>query len=160
MAIIEAFGMNASIFCCSSTPKESVVEVVQARNCPQKKIETFPYKGKMHEVVGTSISWLSQFGDDGNGYPDYGLRHFTVERGGEIPVHSHFYVQTMFILDGTVECYTSNPETDEVMDRKICGAGSSIYIPSMEPHGIKNVGDVSVNFLCCICNVYDEKETL
>jgi len=28
----------------------------------------------------------------------------------------------------------------------------------MEPHGMKNIGDVTGHFLCCICNVYDQKE--
>jgi len=135
------------------------VEVVEGKKCPQQIIETFPYKGKQHEVIGTSIAWLSQFGDDGNGIPEYGLRWFVVEVGGKIPIHNHFYVQTMFILDGTVECTTHDPETGEVMDTKICPAGSAIFIPSMEPHSIKNIGDVTVNFLCCICNVY-ESETL
>jgi quercetin dioxygenase-like cupin family protein len=141
-------------------PEEDAMEIVEARNCPQKKIETFPYKGKMHKVIGTSIAWLSQFGDDGNGYPEYGLRYFTIEPGGQIPMHNHFYIQTMFILDGTFECYAYDPKTDKVVESKICGAGSSIYIPSMDPHGMKNIGDVPAHFLCCICNVYDSQETL
>lgn len=136
------------------------MEVIEARNCKQKKIEKFPYRGKMHPVTGTSIGWLSQFGDDGNGYPEYGLRYFTIEPGGEIPIHSHFYIQTMFILDGAFECWAFDPETDELVDKKICTAGASIYVPSMEPHGMKNAGDVPAHFLCCICNVYDQKETL
>lgn len=136
------------------------MEVIEANICPANKIETFPYKGKMHEVIGTSIRWLSQFGDDGTGNAEYGLRYFTIEVGGKIPIHSHFYVQTMFILEGTFECSAHDTETDEMIDSKICGPGSSIFIPSMEPHSIKNIGDDTVHFICCICNVYDNTETL
>jgi len=121
------------------------------------KIERFPYKGKMMDVVGTSVRWLSSHGDDGSGYPEYGLRHFTVEAGGQIPIHNHFYHQTMFIETGEFECYAYHPETDEIVETALCGPGSSIYIPSREPHGMKNIGSEPATFLCCICNVYDDE---
>jgi quercetin dioxygenase-like cupin family protein len=121
------------------------------------KIEKFPYKGKAMDVIGTSVRWLSRHGDDGNGYPEYGLRFFTIQPGGEIPIHSHFYHQTMFILDGEFECWSFDPENDELREKKICGPGMSIYIPSMEPHGMKNTVDKPSTFLCCICNVYEDQ---
>ena len=136
------------------------MEVVEARNCEQKKIDKFPYKGKMYDVIGTSIRWLSKYGDDGHGFPDYGLRFFTIEPGGEIPIHNHFYHQTMYILEGTFECRAFDPKTDALVDKKICSAGTSVFIPSMEPHGMKNIGEGPTHFLCCICNVYDQKEAL
>ena len=68
-------------------------------------IEKFPFKGTQRDVIGTSIRWLSQCGDDGAGYPEYGLRYFTIQPGGEIPIHNHFYHQTMYILTGKCECY-------------------------------------------------------
>ncbi len=38
------------------------------------------------------------------------------------------------------------------------GPGDSIYVPSMEPHGMRNISENEPGtFLCCICNVYDEK---
>jgi quercetin dioxygenase-like cupin family protein len=121
------------------------------------KIEKFPYKGKRLDVIGTSVRWLSQHGDDGNGYPEYGLRFFTIQPGGEIPIHHHFYHQTMFVLDGEFECWSFDPETDELKEKKICGPRMSIYIPSMEPHGMKNTVDKPSTFLCCICNVYEDQ---
>ena len=130
------------------------------KDCEDKKIDQFPYKGKMNDVIGTSIRWLSQHGDDGHGYPEYGLRFFTIQPGGQIPIHNHFYHQTMYILSGEFECWSFDPETDQRVKTEICGSGTSIYIPSMEPHGMKNIGDEPATFLCCICNVYDEHETL
>ena len=74
------------------------MKVVHWKDCEDKKIDTFPYKGKKNEVVGTSIRWLSETGDDGHGFPEYGLRFFTIQPGGHIPIHNHFYHQTMYIL--------------------------------------------------------------
>jgi len=120
-------------------------------------VDKFPYKGKMYDVTGTTIRWLSKHGDDGNYYPEYGLRHFTIQPGGQIPIHNHFYHQTMYILSKSFECCQYDPETDEPIKRKIAKPGDSVYIPSMEPHGMKNIGDDPGIFLCCICNVYDDK---
>ena len=93
-----------------------------------------------------------------DGQPEYGLRLFTARPGGEIPIHSHFYVQTMYIVSGQFECWRFDPETDELAQTVVCGPGDSIYVPSMEPHGMRNISEKeSGAFLCCICNVYDDK---
>jgi quercetin dioxygenase-like cupin family protein len=136
------------------------MDVRQWQECEDKKIDKFPYRGKMHDVIGTSVRWLSKYGDDGHGYPEYGLRLFTIQPGGRIPIHNHFYHQTMYILSGRFECWQFDAQTDELLDKKICGPGTSIYIPSLEPHGMQNISDGPSTFLCCICNVYDHKEVL
>ncbi|MGO9117844.1 MAG: cupin domain-containing protein [Desulfomonilaceae bacterium] len=121
-----------------------------------EKIETFVYKGRLLKVTGISIRWLSECGDDGTGWPDYGLRLFTAEPGGEIPIHSHFYHQTMYILSGRFECWEFDRATDELVRKKICGPGDFIYVPSTVPHGMRNTSDTEeATFLCCIGNVYD-----
>ena len=136
------------------------MEVVHWNDCEDKQIDKFPYKGEKLDVIGTSIRWLSKHGDDGHGFPEYGLRFFSIQPGGHIPIHNHFYHQTMYILSGEFECWEFDPETDELKKKVICGPGSSIYIPSKQPHGMKNTTDKPATFLCCICNVYDEEETL
>jgi quercetin dioxygenase-like cupin family protein len=133
------------------------MKIANVRDCEEVLIETFPFKGRMRPVVGTRIRWLSRHGDDGTGHPEYGLRHFSIEVGGEIPIHNHFYHQTMYILSGKVECYRYDLDTEQIVQRKTTGPGDFIYIPSMEPHGMKNIGDVPVTFLCCIANVYEDK---
>lgn len=136
------------------------METTHWKDCEDKKIDKFPYKGKMNDVIGTSIRWLSQHGDDGHGYPEYGLRFFTIQPGGQIPIHNHFYTQTMYVLSGEFECWSFDAETDERIKTKICEPGTAICIPSMEPHGMKNIGDEPATFLCCICNLYDDDETV
>jgi len=133
------------------------MEVVHRQDCEDKLIDKFPYKGKKLDVIGTSIRWLSRHGDDGHGVPEYGLRFFTIQPGGQIPIHNHFYHQTMYILTGEFECREFDAETDALKKKVICGPGTSIYIPSMQPHGMKNTTDEPATFLCCICNVYDRE---
>jgi quercetin dioxygenase-like cupin family protein len=132
------------------------VKVIHWKDCEDVNIKKFPYRGVMQDVIGTSVRWLSQHGDDGHGSPEYGLRFFTIQPGGQIPIHNHFYHQTMFILSGEFECWEFNAENNELKNKVICGPGSSIYIPSMEPHGMKNTTDKPATFLCCICNIYED----
>jgi quercetin dioxygenase-like cupin family protein len=134
------------------------MQTIHWQDCEDKKIEKFPYRGEMHDVLGTSVRWLSRFGDDGNGYPEYGLRLFTIQPGGQIPIHNHFYHQTMYVLRGEFECWEFDPQTDENRDKKICGPGTAIFIPSMAPHGMRNVSNEESSFLCCICNVYEQSD--
>ncbi|MCP4576640.1 MAG: cupin domain-containing protein [Deltaproteobacteria bacterium] len=129
------------------------------KDCETIKIDTFPYRGVIHEVKGISVRWLSKCGEDDMGTPEYGLRHFTAEPGGEIPIHNHFYHQTMYILSGRFECWQYDLETNELVSSKIVGPGDAIYLPSMEPHGMKNLSDTEpATFLCCIANVYEDEE--
>ncbi len=133
------------------------MDVSNFKDCEDVKIEKFPFKGTQRDVTGTSIRWLSRHGDDGTGYPEYGLRYFTIQPGGEIPAHNHFYHQTMYILSGKFECYLYDLESEEVLETKITESGDFVYVPSMEPHGMKNIGDEPATFLCCIANVYEDK---
>jgi quercetin dioxygenase-like cupin family protein len=136
------------------------MEVLDYKDVEDVKIEKFPYRGKMNDVIGTSVRWLSKVGDDGTGNPEYGLRFFTIQPGGQIPIHSHFYNQTMYILEGEFECWAFDSKTDDLVEKKNCPSGTSIFIPSMEPHGMKNIGDTPATFLCCICNIYDDNDDL
>jgi hypothetical protein len=36
------------------------MEVLHWKDCEDKKVEKFPYRGQMNDVIGTSIRWLSQ----------------------------------------------------------------------------------------------------
>ncbi len=134
------------------------MDVRSFKDCQDVKINEFPFKGEKRPVLGTSIRWLSRCGDDGTGYPEYGLRYFTIQPGGEIPIHNHFYHQTMYILTGDVECYEYDYETEEITQKAVTGPGDFIYVKSMASHGMKNIGDTPVEFLCCIANVYEDEQ--
>jgi quercetin dioxygenase-like cupin family protein len=132
------------------------MDVLKIDELKDNKIESFPYKGRPLEVKGVSVRWLSREGEDESGQPEYGLRLFTVEPGGEIPIHKHLYMQTMYFLSGRFECFEYDSETDEVVSGVVCGPGEVVFVPGMEPHGMRNVSDTETGqFLCCICTLYD-----
>jgi len=140
--------------------REDIMDLVKWKDVEDVRIAKFPYRGQPYDVKGISVRWLSKFGDDGTGYPEYGLRLFTAQPGGEIPIHNHFYIQTMYILSGRFECYRFDPKTDQKTKSWIAADGDTVVVPSLEPHGMRNLSDTEpATFLCCICNVY-EKETL
>ena len=121
------------------------------------KVGSLEYKGKKADVRDVGVQWLSKTGTDSQGSPAYGLRLFTIGPGGEIPTHSHIYVQTMYILSGKFECWQADPDTDDIVSRNISGPGDVVYVATMEPHGMRNMSDSEAGtFLCCIGNVAEE----
>ena len=116
------------------------------------------YKDQTLPVKGVTIRWLSKEGEDAKGGPEFGLRHFTMAPGGAIPMHSHFYLQTMYIESGRVECSRHDPDSDEALETWTCGPGDAVHTAAWEPHSMRNLSDTEpVTFLCCICNVYEDK---
>jgi quercetin dioxygenase-like cupin family protein len=129
--------------------------VMNSNEVKESKIDTYPYKGKPLEVKNVWIRWLSQAGPKDS--PEYGLRFFTIGPGGSIPIHNHFYVQTMYILSGRLSVTSYDAKTDDKVQEKIMGPNDYVLVPSMEPHSMKNLsGAESVTFLCCIANVYED----
>ena len=133
------------------------MEILNVNDREAKKIDSYPYKGKPLQVKDVWITWLSQAGLDEE-VPDYGLRFFTVGPGGDIPVHNHFYVQTMYILGGRLLVFSHDPKTDEKVEEKMVGPNDVVFLPSMEPHSMKNPSETEkATFLCCIANVYEDE---
>ncbi len=119
------------------------------REIQEKKIETYPYRGKPLPVKETFIRWLSQAGPKDS--PEYGLRFFTLGPCGEIPIHKHQYYQTMFILSGQLAVAAYDAETDALTEEKTMAKDDFVFVPSMEPHGIRNLSTSEpATFLCCI----------
>jgi quercetin dioxygenase-like cupin family protein len=126
---------------------------MSASDVEDVKVGSISYKGQSSDAKGVSVRWLSKVGQDSQGSPAYGLRLFTIGPGGEIPIHNHTYEQTMYIVSGEFECWELNPDTDELI-RKVCGPGDMVYVPSMEPHGMRNMSASQPGqFLCCICTL-------
>jgi quercetin dioxygenase-like cupin family protein len=125
--------------------------VMNAKDVAKAKIETYPYRGTPRTVTDVWIQWLSKAGPEGA--PDYGLRFFTVGPGGEVPIHNHLYYQTTYIMTGELIVY-SYDENDAVKEEKTMGPNDFVYIPTMEPHSMKNPSKTEdCTFLCCIANV-------
>jgi uncharacterized RmlC-like cupin family protein len=49
-------------------------------------------------------------------------------------------------------------KTDEKVYEKTMGTGDLVFIPSMEPHSMRNLSNTeNATFLCCIANVYEDE---
>jgi len=126
---------------------------ISCDNVENVKVGLVNYRGKASEAKEVNVRWLSKVGQDSEGGPAYGLRLFTVGPGGEIPTHDHAYVQTMYIVSGEFECWGMNPSTGET-SKRTCGPGDMVYVPSLEPHGMRNTSSTQPGqFLCCICTL-------
>jgi len=129
--------------------------VMNVKDKKDQEIESYPYRGKPLKVNKVWIRWLSQAGPEGA--PEYGLRLFTIGPAGSIPIHNHLYYQTMYILSGRLSITSHDKKTDQKVEEKIMGPNDFVFIPTMEPHSMKNLSDKEeVTFLCCIANVYEE----
>ena len=129
--------------------------VKNMKEANEKRIETYPYRGKPLEVKDVWIRWLSQVGPQDA--PEYGLRFFTIGPKGSIPIHKHFYHQTMYILSGRLLVASHDAKTDEKTEEKTMVPHDFVYVLSMEPHSMCNLSDTeNATFLCCIANVYEE----
>jgi quercetin dioxygenase-like cupin family protein len=130
--------------------------VMNTKDVKKNKIETYPYRGKPYAVKDVWIQWLSQAGPTDS--PEYGLRFFTIGPAGEIPIHNHFYVQTMYILSGRLSVVAHNSKTDEKVEERIMGPGDFVFVPSLAPHSMRNLSETEdATFLCCIANVYEDE---
>ena len=43
-----------------------------------------------------------------------------------------------------------------MVEEKELGPGDFIFLKTMEPHSLHNIGSEPAVFLCCIANVYEE----
>ena len=71
-----------------------------------------------------------------------------LQPGGEQRVHSHQPEQVYFILEGR-GLMTVGSETQRV------GPGDSIFIPSEQPHGLKNDGEVVLRYFSAAASAYE-----
>lgn len=64
----------------------------------------------------------------------------TIPIGSEQPIHAHDPEQCYYIINGTGLMIIEDA-TSEVT------SGDAIYIPSNKKHGIKNIGDIALEYL-------------
>ncbi len=78
--------------------------------------------------------------------PNYIMRIFEVDPGGEIPQHAHPWEHEIFVLQGTLRLKIGDKEY-------IVKEGHAIYIPTNVPHEYRNIGEGVAVFLCTIPKV-------
>jgi quercetin dioxygenase-like cupin family protein len=81
--------------------------------------------------------------------PNFAMRRFIMEPGGEMPAHTNAVEHEQFVLKGHASIGIGN-ETHEVK------AGDVLFIPPGVPHWYRNSGDENYEFLCMVPNQKDE----
>ena len=71
-----------------------------------------------------------------------------IQSGGEQRIHSHQPEQVYFILEGN-GLMTVGDEMQRV------GPGDCVFIPSGQPHGLKNDGDETLRYFSAAASAYE-----
>ncbi len=104
----------------------------------------------IEKVIGvkgaqTKVRWLisSEVGGEEYGH-QFAMRHFVMQPGGYYPVHSHHYVEGVFMVSGELE-FAGDDGVWHVIQ-----PGSVVYTYRGEDHELRNRGTEPAAFLCCI----------
>lgn len=80
-----------------------------------------------------------------DGAPNFTMREFQLAAGAATPHHSHDWEHEVLILQGAGTLLHGDDATE-------FASGSSIYVPSNEPHQFRNTGDGELRFICVVTN--------
>jgi quercetin dioxygenase-like cupin family protein len=96
------------------------------------------------QMTGTrdvTLQWLITKND---GALHYVMRIFSIEPGGEIPVHTHTNMEhEMFVIEGAA---VMNDGISKITVKK----GNAILVLPNEKHGFVNISDKPFRFICVI----------
>jgi len=92
-------------------------------------------------VENVFVRWLI---DEQTGAKNFAMRLFEIKPYTKVSLHNHPEEHEIYILSGTGNFY--NVEGQE----ETANTGDFIYIPPNEKHGIDNIGEDSLIFLCLI----------
>ncbi|MFX1486193.1 MAG: cupin domain-containing protein [Promethearchaeota archaeon] len=93
------------------------------------------------EARKTKIQWLIT--KKNAGASNFTMRRFSIEKGGEIPSHSHNWEHEIYILKG--KGILGWPSQEQEVE-----ADMVVYVPPNLPHWYKNTGDEELVFICII----------
>jgi len=96
------------------------------------------YKMKEEGARGVRVKYLLH---KGVGAERLQLRLFTIGVGGYTPLERHEHEHEVFMLRGKALVRSGDQES-------MVKPGDVIFIPSLEEHQFKNVGEEPVEFLC------------
>lgn len=101
-------------------------------------VETQPVQ--MHGVKDASMALMVGRGD---GAPNFAMRQFVVDAGGNTPRHSHDYEHEVFVVSGRGTIFLDG----EVQPIR---GGDAIYVPADEEHQFKAGENEPLRFLCMV----------
>lgn len=108
-------------------------------------VKVFPYtdveaKAANEGAVKLKVRWLIT---KDIGAPNFAMRLFEMQPGGNSPLHSHDWEHEVFILEGEGGVVGKEGETK-------FKPGDAVFIPPNERHQFKNTGKKLVKFLCLV----------
>jgi quercetin dioxygenase-like cupin family protein len=102
-------------------------------------IEVLEEPVEMEGAKNAFIRWLIKG-------PNFHLRYFRIEKGGNSPRHSHNYEHEIFVLKGDGKIFIDGEDY-------YISSNFFIYVPPNKEHQIINNGETDLEFLCVIPNV-------
>jgi len=97
-------------------------------------------KVEVEGAQGVKIRWLISADE---GAPNFAMREFEIEPGGNTPYHSHDWEHELYVLAG------EGVAVDEGLERHI-KKGSVVLVPPNKMHNFKNTGQQTLRFLCLV----------
>lgn len=81
--------------------------------------------------------------------PNFALRKFTIEAGGEMPLHTNRVEHEQYVLRGRASVVIG----EEVLE---VGQDDVVFIPAGVPHSYRTLGNEAFEFLCAVPNLPDQ----
>ncbi len=89
---------------------------------------------------GVTIRWLISEKDDA---PNFAMRLFEMEPGGNTPYHKHKWEHEVFVLEGKGSLVTEQRTFS-------LNKGDAVFVPGGENHQFKNASEETLVFLCMV----------
>ena len=105
-------------------------------NFKDVKLEDVSVEG----AKNTKIRWLISKEENA---PNFAMRMFEVEKGGNTPFHKHAWEHEVFVVEGDGLFVTE-------WGKRPFKAGDFIFVDPQEMHQFQNAGDSILRFLCVI----------
>ena len=109
-------------------------------------VKHFNYKDVKEEIIskfGSTGTTIRVFISD-NDAPNFIMRRFEIQAGGQIGVHSHDWEHEMYVLSGEMFLIDDKGNKEKVAKDEF------IYMPPNESHGYINESDAKVEFICLV----------
>ena len=111
------------------------MKIVNPKNIHAEEVQEVGAKG-------VTIRWLISEKD---GAPNFAMRLFEIEPGGNTPYHKHKWEHEVFVLEGAGNLVTENGNFP-------LNKGDAVLVPGEENHQFKNASGEILVFLCIVPN--------
>lgn len=80
--------------------------------------------------------------------PNFAMRKFTIEPGGDMPMHTNSVEHEQLVLNGSAEIIINN-------EKFVVKKDDVVFIPANVPHCYKTIGTEPFEFVCIVPNKKD-----